>query len=108
MAYKLYAFGSNTHNQLGLPLRTDHTALQDKIINPTPTFHKPKLDALRSIHGGAKHTLLLTMHGAAFGAGNNIELQLALKNSTIINDDKDNSNAQHQAISGSNSELEQQ
>jgi alpha-tubulin suppressor-like RCC1 family protein len=78
MAYKLYAFGSNTHNQLGLPLGTDHTTLQDKIITPTATFHKPRLEALRSIHGGAKHTLLLTMGGMAFGAGNNLDFQLAL------------------------------
>jgi len=108
MAYKLYAFGSNTHNQLGLPLAIDHTTLQDKIINPTATFHQPKLEALRSIHGGAKHTLLLTMRGAVFGAGNNLEFQLAHNKPTIINDDKENPNAQHQPISGSNLKLDQQ
>jgi alpha-tubulin suppressor-like RCC1 family protein len=108
MAYKLYAFGSNTHNQLGLPLGTDHTTLQDKIVTPTATFHKPRLEALRSIHGGAKHTLLLTMGGMAFGAGNNLDFQIALNETTTNNDDEDNPDAQHQATSGSDSGLEQQ
>jgi alpha-tubulin suppressor-like RCC1 family protein len=106
MAYKLYAFGSNSHNQLGLPLGVDHTALPDKITSPTATLQTSKLEVLRSIHGGAKHTLLLTTNGVVLGAGNNQDFQLAL-NDTAISKDEDNSNAQHQASSGSNSGLEQ-
>lgn len=70
--HALYAFGSNTHCQLGLP----HNNI-DKVTTPTLAAYTIDKEGIISIQGGAKHTLIHDKNGrTVFGAGDNESAQL--------------------------------
>ena len=73
MPHVLHAFGSNNHNQLGIP---PSNQLGDKVKNPTLSGYPPQDEAIGSLSGGAQHTVFLTSKGNVYGAGNNVQGQM--------------------------------
>jgi protein ATS1 len=63
---RLFVFGSNGECQLGIPAA-------DIVDTPTRVPNPPKLEDIRSIHGGDNHTLILThgVLGKVYCAGDN-------------------------------------
>ncbi|KAF2712429.1 RCC1/BLIP-II, partial [Pleomassaria siparia CBS 279.74] len=74
MHYKLWAFGSNDRGQLGIPHDPNDISTHDKVFKPREVhcLH----EEIKSISGGAKHTLILTDEGSVLGAGDNTDGQL--------------------------------
>ncbi|CAG0914215.1 unnamed protein product [Notodromas monacha] len=72
---KLYAWGANSHGQLGLGLCNDECRVPTEVKVLPPEIQE-NLTSVRAIVGGGGHTLLLTHDGVLYSAGWNSKGQL--------------------------------
>ncbi|XP_071543496.1 secretion-regulating guanine nucleotide exchange factor [Panulirus ornatus] len=71
----LYAWGANSHGQLGLGFVSEQVCMPTRVDDLPDTLSEP---SIRIAVGGGGHTFLLTAHGRLFGAGWNTNGQVGV------------------------------